>query len=264
MAGGEGFVGGTADPSGLTHLGAREYNPSIGRFVSADPVMDLSDPQQINGYSYACGDIGVRRSDGLQSRRAMAVRDSLDRFGRYRDLLDLLAGVPSVVSSVEPRVVEDGPVRAISYLGFPEPGYITGFTYGLSLFGHPDWGQRGRELSITVRSDDFEWSQVPARVVAALRGICPFDLRQVLGYMEPYVASSSMSSIVLAKSAVEPDSGVLDLGLEVDRGRGVDLVEIVGTYPIYSSERDFVQACGFDDLWGLDWDRFDPARLPVV
>ncbi|MDX8034804.1 polymorphic toxin-type HINT domain-containing protein [Lentzea sp. BCCO 10_0856] len=48
----KGFVGGTTDPSGLTHLGAREYDPSIGRFISADPVMDLSDPQQINGYSY--------------------------------------------------------------------------------------------------------------------------------------------------------------------------------------------------------------------
>lgn len=48
----KGFVGGTTDPSGLTHLGAREYDPSIGRFISADPIMDLSDPQQINGYAY--------------------------------------------------------------------------------------------------------------------------------------------------------------------------------------------------------------------
>ncbi|MEV8638405.1 RHS repeat-associated core domain-containing protein [Streptosporangium sp. NPDC051023] len=49
-----GFVGGIADDStGLTHLGAREYDVATGRFVSADPVMDLSDPQQINGYAYA-------------------------------------------------------------------------------------------------------------------------------------------------------------------------------------------------------------------
>ncbi|WP_097229472.1 polymorphic toxin-type HINT domain-containing protein [Streptomyces zhaozhouensis] len=49
-----GFVGGTSDTStGLTHLGAREYDPATGRFISLDPVMDLTDPQQIHGYTYA-------------------------------------------------------------------------------------------------------------------------------------------------------------------------------------------------------------------
>ncbi|MDG4820801.1 RHS repeat-associated core domain-containing protein [Asanoa sp. WMMD1127] len=47
------FVGGTKDAStGLTHLGAREYDPALGRFVSADPMV-LDDPQQRHGYSYA-------------------------------------------------------------------------------------------------------------------------------------------------------------------------------------------------------------------
>ncbi|MEU7873137.1 RHS repeat-associated core domain-containing protein [Dactylosporangium sp. NPDC049140] len=51
-SGDKGFVGGTADPSGLTHLGAREYDPSLGQFISMDPIIDPHDPQQMNGYAY--------------------------------------------------------------------------------------------------------------------------------------------------------------------------------------------------------------------
>ncbi|MFE7930345.1 ricin-type beta-trefoil lectin domain protein [Streptomyces sp. NPDC057456] len=49
-----GFHTGDEDnETGLTHMGAREYDPGTGRFISADPVLDDSDPLQANGYSYA-------------------------------------------------------------------------------------------------------------------------------------------------------------------------------------------------------------------
>jgi RHS repeat-associated protein len=37
----------------LTHIGAREYDQNAGRFLSADPVIDIADPLQMNGYAYA-------------------------------------------------------------------------------------------------------------------------------------------------------------------------------------------------------------------
>ncbi|WP_280725351.1 polymorphic toxin-type HINT domain-containing protein [Kitasatospora sp. MAA4] len=56
-AGDKGFVGGTQDPvTGLTNLGAREYDPVHGRFLNPDPLLDTSDPQQWNGYAYSSND----------------------------------------------------------------------------------------------------------------------------------------------------------------------------------------------------------------
>ncbi|MFJ9362009.1 RHS repeat-associated core domain-containing protein [Streptomyces mirabilis] len=48
------FLGDSSDPtSGITYIGAREYDPNSGRFISVDPVLDTSDPQSLNGYTYA-------------------------------------------------------------------------------------------------------------------------------------------------------------------------------------------------------------------
>ena len=50
----QGFVDGTSDSAtGLTNLGAREYQPAIGEFVSPDPVINPDDPQDLNAYAYA-------------------------------------------------------------------------------------------------------------------------------------------------------------------------------------------------------------------
>ncbi|MEE1812459.1 RHS repeat domain-containing protein [Streptomyces sp. BE133] len=50
--GSHGFVDGTTDPTGLTHLGAREYDPTLGRFISVDPLLVVDDPAQHNAYQY--------------------------------------------------------------------------------------------------------------------------------------------------------------------------------------------------------------------
>ncbi|MER5739700.1 RHS repeat-associated core domain-containing protein [Streptomyces sp. NPDC002262] len=48
--------------AGLTHIGAREYDQNTGRFLSADPIIDITDPLQMNGYTYANGN-PVSKSD---------------------------------------------------------------------------------------------------------------------------------------------------------------------------------------------------------
>lgn len=50
----KGFVGGDIDPTtGFTHIGARDYDPSLGQFISVDPLLELTRPQTLGGYSYA-------------------------------------------------------------------------------------------------------------------------------------------------------------------------------------------------------------------
>jgi RHS repeat-associated protein len=51
-AGDKGFVGGTEDPTGLVHLGARLYDQALGRFISVDPKVDFDDPQRAHPYAY--------------------------------------------------------------------------------------------------------------------------------------------------------------------------------------------------------------------
>lgn len=49
-----GYLGKPADTStGYTDLGARKYDPTLGRFISLDPVFEAGDPQQLGGYTYA-------------------------------------------------------------------------------------------------------------------------------------------------------------------------------------------------------------------
>ncbi|MEU2624620.1 RHS repeat-associated core domain-containing protein [Streptomyces sp. NPDC007157] len=59
----KGFLGKSADvETGLTHVGAREYDPTTGRFLSTDPVLAPDDHESLNGYAYA-NNTPVTKSD---------------------------------------------------------------------------------------------------------------------------------------------------------------------------------------------------------
>ncbi|MFD9051731.1 RHS repeat domain-containing protein [Streptomyces zaomyceticus] len=48
------FLGKPTDTgTNLTHIGAREYDPTLGQFISVDPLLSLDQHQSFNGYSYA-------------------------------------------------------------------------------------------------------------------------------------------------------------------------------------------------------------------
>ncbi|MBS2531646.1 RHS repeat-associated core domain-containing protein [Catenulispora sp. NF23] len=51
------FLGKTTDAlTGLVDVGARKYDPLTGRFISADPVFQPTNPEAVGGYAYAGND----------------------------------------------------------------------------------------------------------------------------------------------------------------------------------------------------------------
>jgi RHS repeat-associated protein len=99
----KGFIRGTQDPTGLTHIGAREYDPSLGRFISVDPVFDTDDPQSMTGYSYCNADpVNCVDADG--------------RWG-FKKFFSKVAAVASVASMIPgPIGTAAGLISAGAYL----------------------------------------------------------------------------------------------------------------------------------------------------
>ncbi|MGW4500461.1 putative adhesin [Micromonospora sp. NPDC004336] len=85
---GKGFVGGDKDPTGLTNIGARQYDPGLGRFISVDPIQDLKDPQQWNAYAYGNNSpVTFADPTGLKSCSDDACNgDYEDMYGNYHDV----------------------------------------------------------------------------------------------------------------------------------------------------------------------------------
>ncbi|MEV4387605.1 polymorphic toxin-type HINT domain-containing protein [Micromonospora sp. NPDC049580] len=87
----KGFVNGNQDSStGLVNIGAREYDPMLGRFISIDPIIDVNDPQQMHGYAYANNNpISFSDPDGLRACSDDACgpgADYEDMYGNYHDV----------------------------------------------------------------------------------------------------------------------------------------------------------------------------------
>ncbi|MGJ5797675.1 RHS repeat domain-containing protein [Streptomyces europaeiscabiei] len=87
----KGFLGKAADvDTGLTHVGAREYDPATGRFLSVDPILAPDDHESLNGYAYA-NNTPVTKSDptGLRPITDCERGCSDGKGGRYRDYMTM-------------------------------------------------------------------------------------------------------------------------------------------------------------------------------
>jgi len=181
------------------------------------------------------------------------------RTERYLAHLDRLSG------GVEPRFqpIESAKpglrgVTAIIYEDLPEPGQLTGLTYGLSLADHPDWRLGKPELCISVRSTDIAWALAIGYLAEHLRGSCPFGYGSTINFGDRVSPESAMTAFAIFAPAILDRDDYL--GIDV----GDTTINIAGCYPIHDTELRYITDNGLEAFWQLDWDPYDVTRPPAV
>lgn len=135
-------------------------------------------------------------------------------------------------------------VTAIVYTDFPEKGYTTALTYGLSLVKHPDWKFGRAELCISVESLNLDWANVVGFLANKLRGDCPFSYGQTINFGEHISKDSEMDAFfIFAPGALGKDEYLnIDIGLDYK-------ISIAGLYPMYSDELPVYEEIGLKEFW---------------
>ncbi len=149
-------------------------------------------------------------------------------------------------------------VTVIVYEDLPEPGMITGITYGVSLADHPEWRFGKPELCISVQSTDLNWPIALGYIGEAQRGINPFHYGDTITFSE-VTPESEMTSFVMFAPAVLAASDFRD----IDVGETVP-INLVALYPIHDRERRYIYTHGLEAFWKRDWDAFNVQRPSVV
>jgi RHS repeat-associated protein len=119
------------DATGLLYLRARQYDPDIGRFVSADPVLGSpSRPQSLNRYSYVSNN-PLTRSDPSGEYECGYLGEACERWWRYFGYWDAVAQDPWFVPDFLMTIVGFIPVLdTVSDVYFLARDLYIGFTTG--------------------------------------------------------------------------------------------------------------------------------------
>src|SRR5712692_1545755 len=185
----------------------------------------------------------------------MTTKSRAERFLEY--VTSLSGGIEPKMHRVDSTHAGQPPITAMVFRDQPEPGMLTGVTYGLSLSEHPDWILGKPELTITVRSADIAWVLCIAIFAEESRRECPFTYGGTLNRGERIAPESDMTAFVtFAPGSLDPEDEAIDVG----DGK----IYLTGCYPIYESERQFIHKHGLEAFWKLDWDLYDVRRPPVA
>lgn len=158
-------------------------------------------------------------------------------------------------------------VTGIAYQNTPEAGYTCSLTYGLSRFAHPDYAPGKRhELLLMVKSLDQSWGMVTGFLGQNERGKRGFMHGETIDFGVQISDQSGLNAFLVASPAVlEPEVYQnIDIGTDY-------LIDLVGLYPIHSSEIPMIEEMGVEkfmnlpelDIWNLQRDSLAPNQPAV-
>ena len=148
-------------------------------------------------------------------------------------------------------------VFVFAYPDWPQPGVITGFTFGLSEANHPDWKLGRPELMISVESTDRAWTYAIGYMAERLRGDCPFCYGLTINFRAEISDESKLDAFLIFGP---PHLDATQKSVELN-----DFTcHIAGMWPMYSSEFDIYNELGLEQFWHHDeWDPMNVTRAPI-
>ena len=149
------------------------------------------------------------------------------------------------------------PVSVFICRDIPEKGMVTGITYGLSQYPHPDWKMSRPEMIISVESEDVMWGWVAAYFCAEFRGEKRFCYGDVFSTEKPLASDTKMDGLLIfAQSILDPKMQSLELNdYKIHFGQ---------FYPIYRSELEIYRKIGLERFWKHEgFAMYDPKRPPI-
>lgn len=158
-------------------------------------------------------------------------------------------GIPAKDNLIPPAVMV--------FKNFPEYGFTTCVTYGLSFSDHPDWKMKRRpELVMTVNSRNIIWATTLADLVSEMRGQFPFSYGQTIMCPEKITEKSAMDGFLIFAPPFLTKDQYLDIDIGVDYK-----ICLTGAYPVTRNEVELLNRDGLEKFWKKDgFDCFDVYR----
>lgn len=149
------------------------------------------------------------------------------------------------------------PVSVFIYRDIPDKGMITGVTYGLSEYAHPDWKLSRPEMIISIETNDLMWTWAAAYFAAEFRGEKRFSYGDVFTTDGPLAGDTAMDGLLIfAQSILEREVASVQLNDYK--------VHFSQFYPIYRSELKLYDEIGLERFWKHEgFAMYDPKRKPL-
>lgn len=161
--------------------------------------------------------------------------------------------------SIRKMEASDGgpPVHVFVYRDTPEPGMITGVTYGLSWHAHPEWKFSRPEMIIAMNSPDEAWAFAAGFFAASFRGEKRFSYGDVFTTEVPLAGDTQMDGVLIFAQSI------LDASVESVQLNDCK-VHFSQFYPIHRAELPLYERIGLEQFWKhKGFAMYEPGRRPI-